>query len=107
MFETLYAAVKLHAELSSRLPRLGDVARIEAAEYVAPHSCGTDDLISESFSGTVVMPLTANREQEVLAPGPAASPVDELALALAAIRADSVASSESYLRDTVVPHGGE
>jgi len=30
-----------------------------------------------------------------------------LAVALAGIRADSQRESETYLRDTVVPHGGE
>jgi hypothetical protein len=36
-------------------------------------------------------------------------PIDAraLAAALAGIRADSQRESETYLRDTVVPHGGE
>jgi hypothetical protein len=40
---------------------------------------------------------------------PAIRPLDvrALAAALAGIRADSQRESETYLRDTVVPHGGE
>ena len=59
------------------------------------------------------MPLTAILEQEVGTPlaaqadvaGEAAAPA--LALALAGIEQDSAVASDSYLRDTVVPHGGE
>ncbi len=40
---------------------------------------------------------------------PVRQPLDPraLAAALAGIRADSERESETYLRDTVVPHGGE
>ncbi|HEY2416009.1 MAG TPA: hypothetical protein VGI40_27455 [Pirellulaceae bacterium] len=40
---------------------------------------------------------------------PARRPVDvrALATALAGIRTDSQREAETYLRDTVVPHGGE
>jgi hypothetical protein len=42
-------------------------------------------------------------------PQPATQPLDreEIARALTAIRADSQRDPESYLRDTVVPNGGE
>ena len=42
-------------------------------------------------------------------PQPIGQPLDvkALAVALAGIRADSQRESETYLRDTVVPHGGE
>jgi hypothetical protein len=42
-------------------------------------------------------------------PQPVRQPLDvrALAAALAGIRADSQRESETYLRDTVVPHGGE
>ncbi len=42
-------------------------------------------------------------------PQPLRQPLDlrALAAALAGIRADSERESETYLRDTVVPHGGE
>lgn len=55
------------------------------------------------------MPLTSTLDQELLALAPATTETDapSLAAALAAIRADSVASSDNYLNDTVVPHGGE
>ena len=43
------------------------------------------------------------------APSPVARPLDPQALAqaLAGIRSDSQRQSETYLQDTVVPHGGE
>jgi hypothetical protein len=42
-------------------------------------------------------------------PQPIRQPLDSraLAAALAGIRTDSQRESETYLRDTVVPHGGE
>jgi hypothetical protein len=42
-------------------------------------------------------------------PQPIRQPLDPrtVAAALAGIRADSQRESETYLRDTVVPHGGE
>jgi hypothetical protein len=42
-------------------------------------------------------------------PSPASRPLDRrvVAQALAAIRSDSQRQPETYLRDTVVPHGGE
>jgi hypothetical protein len=42
-------------------------------------------------------------------PEPVRQPLDPraLAAALAGIRADAQRESETYLRDTVVPHGGE
>ena len=53
------------------------------------------------------MPLTANVDRETLDTVPADIAAPALALALAEIQDDSVASAETYLRDTVVPHGGE
>ena len=49
-----------------------------------------------------------NRDAQTL-PQPTSQPRDarSLAVALAGIRADSQRSPEKYLRDTVVPHGGE
>jgi len=43
------------------------------------------------------------------ADSPVRTPLDPraLATALAGIRADSQRDTETYLRDTVVPHGGE
>ena len=43
------------------------------------------------------------------APQPVRKPLDvkALAVALAGISADSERETETYLRDTVVPHGGE
>jgi len=43
------------------------------------------------------------------APSPAARPLEPRALAqaLAGIRSDSQRQPESFLQDTVVPHGGE
>ena len=42
-------------------------------------------------------------------PRPVRQPIDvrALAAALAGIRSDAQRESETYLRDTVVPHGGE
>ena len=42
-------------------------------------------------------------------PQPLRQPLDvrALAVALAGIRSDSQRESETYLRDTIVPHGGE
>ena len=42
-------------------------------------------------------------------PQPVRQPIDvrALAAALAGIRTDAQRESETYLRDTVVPHGGE
>jgi hypothetical protein len=59
------------------------------------------------FSGTAIMPLTANLDRETLDTLPADVAAPALALALAEIQDDSVASADTYLRDTVVPHGGE
>ena len=53
------------------------------------------------------MPLTANIERETLDTVAAEVVAPTLALALAEIRDDSAASADTYLRDTVVPHGGE
>lgn len=48
-------------------------------------------------------------EPTATAETPTRRPLDAraLAVALAGIRADSQRESETYLRDTVVPHGGE
>lgn len=55
------------------------------------------------------MPLTANLEQDVTISEAPAGEVQALALesALNAIQADSTSAAESYLHETVVPHGGE
>jgi len=54
------------------------------------------------------LPLSPE-QQEKTAVGPRSGPIDvrALAAALAGIRADSQRDAEKYLRDTVVPHGGE
>lgn len=55
------------------------------------------------------MPFTANLEQDVTISEAPAGEVQALALesALNAIQADSTSAAESYLHETVVPHGGE
>ena len=53
------------------------------------------------------MPLTVNLDRETLDTVPADVAAPALALTLAEIQEDSVASADTYLRDTVVPHGGE
>ncbi len=54
-------------------------------------------------------PSVSPTEQAPTAESPVRRPLDAraLATALAGIRADSQRDSETYLRDTVVPHGGE
>jgi hypothetical protein len=54
-------------------------------------------------------PLVTPAETAATVEAPVRSPLDvrALATALAGIRTDSQREAETYLRDTVVPHGGE
>jgi hypothetical protein len=54
-------------------------------------------------------PATLPAETASTTESPVRRPLDvrALAAALAGIRTDSQRESETYLRDTVVPHGGE
>jgi hypothetical protein len=54
-------------------------------------------------------PLVTPAETAATVESPARRPLDvrALATALAGIRTDSQREAETYLRDTVVPHGGE
>ena len=53
--------------------------------------------------------LVTTKPDSVALPEPATRPIDEpaVARALADIAADSRSRPETYLRDTIVPHGGE
>ena len=54
-------------------------------------------------------PALAPATSSITTPQPVRQPLDvkALAVALAGIRSDSQRETETYLRDTVVPHGGE
>ena len=55
------------------------------------------------------LPATSSQTTATTVPPPVRQPIDPraLAAALAGIRADSERDSDTYLRETVVPHGGE
>ena len=57
----------------------------------------------------VMNDLVATKPDSVALPEPATRPIDEpaVARALADIAEDSRSRPETYLRDTIVPHGGE
>jgi hypothetical protein len=57
----------------------------------------------------VNLPASASAPAEKTAPQPVRQPLDPklVSAVLAGIRADSQREADTYLRDTVVPHGGE